>query len=475
MRDNLKTCGWVALLMAFMLAGAICNPDGDGIDNGGGDGNGTTDGNGAGDGNGSGSLVEVPDPLSGDNPRYPLGAAGVPGPGQSFTDAAFGIPQRRVVQTEGLRHEYSRLDPFNSDLTLILLLYTSTGDWRVYRTASVPYDQGANLVRTLDMAEPRWDPNDADLMWGLRDFQVVTVNVQTGDETVVKDFTQDATIGPILTANPDLYRITMKDEGESSSDKRYWAFMLQGTADDYRPRYLLTWDRQEDLVLGTWTIPLDESRIDWVGMSPLGNWVVIGADWDNGGGKFGMVIADREFAQFHQIDYNAGHSDVGLDSEGNEVIVLQSNRTDSVDMLPLSPNAQPIDTGESYAGTERVQVMRLFYDSTSPLSLNSGIHISCNAPGWCVVSTFTEPNLPEQNWLDRTITLVRLDPAHPRVFYLAKVHGTAGAYWEETQASITHDGSRVVWSTNWNQHVGQERVWLMQLEIPGEALASIEN
>ncbi|HPD28781.1 MAG TPA: hypothetical protein PLL20_02215 [Phycisphaerae bacterium] len=458
---------WGGIVIGLTLAGVTCNAGNDGADNGGGD------GNGGGGGDGPAHLVEVPDPLSGDNPRYPLVTKSVPAAGGSVTDAAFGIAQTRVVQTEGLRHEYSRLDPFNSDRTLILLLLTSAGEWRVYRTQSVPYDQSGNLVRTLDLAEPRWDPSDANLVWGLRDFQIVTVNVQTGDETVVKDFTQDATIAPILTANPDLYRITMKDEGESSTDNRYWAFMLQGTADDYRPRYLLTWDRQQDLVLGTWAIPLNESRIDWVGMSPLGNWVVIGADWDNGGGKSGMVIADRGFSQFHQIDYNAGHSDVGLDSEGNEVIVLQSNRTDSIDMLPLSPNTEPVDTGESYAGTGRVQVIRLFYDSSSPLGLNSGIHISCNAPGWCVVSTFTEPGLPEQNWLDRTITLVRLDPSHPRVFYLAKVHGTAGAYWEETQASITRDGSRVVWATNWNRNVGQERVWLIQLEIPDEAMASI--
>ncbi len=459
---------WGALLLLFTLTAANCEQD-DGIDDADGDDDGIIDDGGA------TNFVEVPDPLSGDNPRYPLGAADVPAPGESFTDAAFGIPQTRVVQTEGLRHEYARLDPFNRDGTLILLLLTSSGEWRVYRTANVPYDQDGSLVRTLDMAEPRWDPDDASLIWGLRGFQIITVNVETGQETVVKDFAQDATIAPILAANPDLYQITMKDEGESSTDKRYWAFMLQGTDQEYRPRYLLTWDRQQDQVPGTWAIPLDESRIDWVGMSPLGNWVVIGADWDNGGGKAGMVIADRAFAQFHQIDYDAGHSDVGLDSEGNEIIVLQSNRTDSVDMLGLNPNTKPVDTGGSYAGTGRLQLIRLFYDSTSPLSLNSGIHISCNAPGWCVVSTFTEPNLPEQNWLDRTITLVRLSQAHPRVFYLAKVHGTAAAYWEETQASISRDGLRVVWSTNWNQDVGEERVWLMQMTIPADAVASIEN
>lgn len=450
MRHLVQCRAWAAVVVACALTGANCNPDGGGAPHGG----------------GSAPLVEVPDPLSGDNPRYPLQAAAAPGPGESVTDAAFGVPQRRVVATEGLRHEYSRFDPFNRDGSLILLLFTSRGEWRVYRTQTVPYDADANLVRTLRVSEPRWDPNDAGVLWGLRDFQIVTVHVETGNETVVKDFAQDATLAPILQANPDLYRVTTREEGESSTDKRYWALLLQGTAQDYRPRYLVTWDRQEDRVCGVWAIPADESRIDWAGMSPRGNWVVIGADWDNGGGKAGMVIADRELSQFHQIDYDAGHSDVGLDADGNEVIVLQSNRTDSVEMLPLSPNTRPIGTGESRTGTGRVPLLRLFYDSASPLGLNSGIHISCNAPGWCVISTFTEPNRPEQNWLDRTITLVRLDSARPRVFYLAKVHGTAGAYWEETQASITTDGTCVVWSTNWSQYVGQERVWLMRLDIP---------
>jgi len=118
------------------------------------------------------------------------------------------------------------------------------------------------------------------------------VNVQTGDTTLVKDFTQDATINALLAANPDVYRITMKDEGEASADQRYWAFILQGTEEDYRARFLFCWDRQEDAVLGTYTLRTNESRIDWVGMSPLGTWVVIGGDFDNGGDLGpGLVIA----------------------------------------------------------------------------------------------------------------------------------------------------------------------------------------
>lgn len=412
-------------------------------------------------------FVEVPDPLSRENQRYPLVAVEPPTPGVSLTDARFGTTMTRVGRTERLRHEYSRHDPFNRDQTLVLLQDIAAGEWRVYRTTSIPYDEPANLVRSVDFAEPRWDPAEPDALWGFQEFRIVRMSVQTGQAAVIKDFSGDAAIGPILTANPDLYRITMKDEGEPSMNMRYWALLLQGSRDDYRVRYLFAWDRQADRVEGLHELLLAESRIDWAGMSPLGQWVLIGGDYDNGGKLTGLVMADRALSSFHQLDVATAHSDVGLDSEGREVIVMQNSRTDYIDLLPLDVATRPVaEPGGSYENTGRSRLIRLYYDSESPLGLNSGVHISCNAPGFCVVSTVTEPNRPEQNWLDRTIMLVRLDRNHPRVVYLAKVHGTASAYWEETQATISRDARKVVWATNWNRAVGQERVWLMELSIP---------
>jgi hypothetical protein len=412
-------------------------------------------------------FVEVPDPLSGENPVYKLVPAGVPAAGQSVSDNRLGTTQTRVVQTEGLRHEYSRFDPFNSDRSMILLTYLPAGEWRVYRTNSIPYDSNDALVRVLDLEEPRWDPNDPNLIWGHREFRLLTVSVKTGQEITVKDFAQDPKIAPILAANPDLYRITMKDEGESSTDKRFWAFLIQGSNDDYRARYLVTWDRQLDQIPGLYTLPQNESVIDWAGMSPKGNWVLIGGDFDNGGNLVGLTMANRELTQFHRLDYATAHSDVGLDTQGNEVIIMQNVRTDYIDLIPLDPNTKPIlVNGGGYDGTNRTPLVRLFSDSTSPYGLNSGVHISCNFPGYCAVSTYIAPNLPEQNWLDRTIVLVTLDRLHPRAFYLAKVYGTTAQYWEETHATISNDGSKIVWATNWNQNVGQEKVWLMQLNMP---------
>lgn len=421
-------------------------------------------------------FIEVPNPLSGENPTYKLVSQNTPSPGQSIPDPQFRTTQTRVIKTESLRHEYSRHDPFNKDQTMILLTFFPKGEWRVYRTQSIPYDQSGNLVRTLEMEEPRWDPVDRDLIWGFQEFRIVTLNVKTGQSSLIKDFSKDSVIGPIITSNRDLYRITTKDEGESSTDKRFWIFMLQGSKDDYRARYLFTWDRQANKVLGVYPLPIEKSRIDWVGMSPKGTWALIGGDFDNGGNLAGLTMANKELTQFHRLDYATAHSDVGLDQDGNEVIVMQNNQTDHIDLIPIDLKTKPIlQSGGGYGNTNRVPLIRLFYDSQSPRGLNSGVHISCNVPGYCIISTNTEPKLPEQNWLDRTITLVKLDRRRPRVYYLAKVHGTRGEYWEETQATITNDGAKIVWATNWNKDVGKEKVWLMQLDMPAGWMNSLNK
>ena len=419
------------------------------------------------------TFMEVPDPRSGDNPTYPLVPQSVPAIGEPFFDARFGTILTRVTQIDQApnvaRHEYSRFDPFNKDQSMIILL--PEYDWRVYRTQTFPYNQDVNLVTVLhEIAEPRWDPNDPHLVWGLQDFKLLTVNVLSGT-TIIKDFSSDPTIKPILQSEPDLYRITMKDEGESSQDKRYWVFLLQGSKEDYRVRYIFSWDRLQDKILGLYKIPSNESDIDWVGMSSLGNWVLIGGQPDNSGNLVGLTMANKELTQFHRLDYATAHSDVGLDTQGNEVIVMQNVETDYIDLIPIDLSTKVVTNANDYPGSNRTPLIRLYYNNQSPIGLNSGVHISCNVPGYCVVSTTTQPNVPEQNWLDRTITLVKLDRSNPRVFYLAKVYNTVETYWEETHAAITNDGRKVVWADNWGQYVQEGQTpknFLMQLDMPSD-------
>ena len=65
--------------------------------------------------------------------------------------------------------------------------------------------------------------------------------------------------------------------------------------------------------------------------------------------------------------------------------------------------------------------------------------------GWCAGAELARPHTS----LDRTITLVELDRDEPRVFYLAKVYGSTGAYWEETRAAVANHGAKVVRAMSW--------------------------
>jgi hypothetical protein len=422
-------------------------------------------------------FLKVPDPLAADNPRYPLLPKALPNPGLSFNDLRFGTVLTRVTQDPALRHEYSRFDPFNCRHSMMLLSNIATGEWLVYRTQSRPYDQAGNLVRTINnLAELRWDRNDPEVLWGVRDFSIITVNVQTGAEVVIKDFTLDATIGPILTAHPYLWRITMKDEGEASRDRRFWALALQNGDDPAHPeesyivKYLFSWDRLQNKVLGVYPMPLAEGEsLDWVGMSPLGNWVIIGGEPEGGGNTGGLVMANKEFTQFHKIGYATGHADVGLDIQGNEVVVMQNSQTDYIDLIPINMNSKVVMNLADYNHNLVKPMVRLYYDSSSPLGLNSGVHISCNYPGYCVISTHIPPGLPEQNWLDRCIILVRLERDKFPAYYLAKIYNTTQQYLEETHAAITDDGAKVVWASNWGLSVPDPQppnLFVMQLDMP---------
>ena len=413
------------------------------------------------------SFKKVPDPLSGTNLPYSLTDKVLPKLGESFLDHQFGTVITRTTEANYIygRHEYSRFDPFNKDKSMIIL--DPDVLWNIYSTKTFPYNKPSNLIRTINLEEPRWDPNDKNLIWGTDEFTIKLVNVSTGQLTVIKDFSQDPLIRPLISQGK-VYRITMMDEGESSIDKRYWAFYLQGNEQlEYHQLYIFTWDKDTDSILGLYKIPVNETKLDWVGMSPLGNWVLIGGDYDNGGNLAGLTMANRELTQFHRLDYTTAHADVGLDTDGNEVIIMQNTMTDYIDLLPIDLRTQPIlEAGGSYNNTNRTPLVRLFYSDESPYGLRSGIHISCNAPGYCVISTFIEPDQPEQNWLDRTIIIIKLDRQNPNAYYLAKLFNTSGSYWEETQATITNDGSKIVWASNWGQNVGNEQVFLIQLDMP---------
>ena len=413
------------------------------------------------------SFTEVPDPLAGHNPVPALVKGGEPVLGSPFFDPTFNTVLTRIGPRGLVRHEYARFDPYNQDHSLVILHDSEAGDFMVYDTSQTAYLDPGSMVSLVNLAEPRWDPQNPDLIWGLQDLTIQTLNPRTQETTVVKDFTADPVVGPILAANPDIFRVTTRQEGEASYDLRYWGLGLQGTNDDYRMRYLLCWDRQEDRVLGLRALsPAEAELVDWVGMSPLGNWFIVGGDYGPDQVTGGLVMADRQLTSFHRLTYSTAHSDVVLDSTGREALVMQNTFTDRLDLIPLDQAVSPVTSPDDYAASGVTPLMLLYYAGDDPQGFTGGIHVSGNANGYAVISTYHETQAGRANWLDRSITLVRLDPAHPRAFYLAQVQNTTGSYWEETQATISRDGSRVLWASNWGEQVGSGNVFPLELTMP---------
>lgn len=422
------------------------------------------------------SFVEVPDPLAEQNPTYPLIEQPFPAVGECIADPSFGTHMKRVTAIDGIngRHEYSRIDAFNVDQTMILLM-TDEGTQKVYRTDSLPYNLPSNLVLEIEASEPRWDPLDPLAIWAFDGFKIIKINVAEKTTVVIKDFSGDPVMGPEISSKT-AYRITSMDEGESSLDKRFWALALQGNeSKDYRYLRLFTWDALEDKILGIYPqdreLKKNEADIDWIGMSPLGNWALIGALDSNNGEIIGLTLVDKALTHFRRLDYTTAHADVGLDCLGKEVVVMQNTRTDYIDMIPLDLDVNTIpEQDDNPIATGHIPIVRLNYDSESSIGLNSGVHISCNVPCFCAVSTNIAPDLPAQNWLDRSLVLVKLAIEHPGIYYLAKVHNTTSeeprVYWDETQASISRDGSRIIWVENWGKNIGETRIFLMELEMP---------
>ncbi|MBN1150202.1 hypothetical protein JXA84_03155 [candidate division WOR-3 bacterium] len=171
----------------------------------------------------------------------------------------------------------------------------------MYSISSRPFNSPQNLLNYCPLSEHRWDRQNIQLIWEIDEYKILTFDVVTGVLDTVIDFEIDPALSTLINAG-DVYRITMNNEGETSRDKRYWAFILQGNSSvDYRPGYIFTWDRTLDSVLGVYEVSALESDIDWAGMSWLGNYVLIGDMSDNTGNLVGLTSPTKNSAIFTDL------------------------------------------------------------------------------------------------------------------------------------------------------------------------------
>jgi hypothetical protein len=351
----------------------------------------------------------------------------------------------------GLKNEYSRVQSFNADESLLLARSTQ-GGWYLYDAASLQ-----PLGQVPLESDPRWSATDPNLIYYFSETRLMAYDIASGGASTVHEFAGDFP-GQSLSA------VWMRYEGSPSRDTRFWGLMAEDQ--NYLTSALLVYDLEEDQViaaLDTRGWPDEAREMDSVTISPLGNYFLVYMDKYCQPGQLGapadpcgLMVYDRSLQNGRGLLRIIGHSDTALDAQGNEVLVYQDIDADSISMLDLASGAVtplwPIDFTHTAIG----------------------LHISGRAfdrPGWAVISTH-DGDAASHTWMDDQVFLIELKPGG-RAVRLAHTRSLVDEnqehdYWAEPQASASLDLTRVVFTTNWGRS-GTEQVEMVEVLVPPEA------
>ncbi len=382
-----------------------------------------------------------------------------------FRDPVFGTCLVRVTDrkadlspddpSEGLKNEYSRVQSFNADESLILVRGTAA-TWYLYDAVTLqPLAQVP-----IDGVDPRWDAANPHLLYYNDGTRLMAYNVQTKAQTVAHDFTADFP-GQSLAA------VWSKYEGTPSMDGRYWGFMAED--ENWVTVAFLIYDMVEAQVIAKRDmrgVP-GVDAVDNAYISPLGSYFIADfSDYYCERGQLGSdaqpcgyMVYDRDLKNGRGLLRVSGHMDLALDVQGREVVVYQDLDTDFISMVDLATGV----------------VTPLWQIDFSHSAL--GFHISGNAyerPGWVLVSTYNGAQ-PSATWMDDQVFAIELK-ANGRVVRLAHTHSLFQEgpvsygekdYWAEPHASVNRDFTRILFTSNWSRS-GTEEVDMYMIQLPAD-------
>jgi hypothetical protein len=348
-----------------------------------------------------------------------------PPAGQVYVDPVFGTPILRVtdaVDTEDTLaggnlefavNEYSSVTPFNADSSLVLLIHESV---------FALYDTAGHFLRVLPeevhaRSEPRWSLTDPSVFYFLHDNELRSFNVATGEESVVRRFSEYHQIGG-------------RGETDISTDGDHLA-LVGDDRDVFR----------YEISTNTKGRTLDTSRIgsfDQVMVTP-DNQVLIGWRSKGVGRGRGLELFDPDMNFMWQISQATGHMDVARDNDGGQIVI----RTNADDPNPICDN-----------GVVKIRLGDL--TQTCLLSLDWGLAVHISAPGempWFFVSTYApdDPRPGDPGWTVYANEILRVMIDGSGVERLAHHRSRPwNDYNYEPRASASRDGARLLYSSNFS-------------------------
>jgi len=390
---------------------------------------------------------------------YPVPNIPRPLKGVQFTDPNFHTNITRITNslteipnsTAGnyAQSGYPKHDIENADGTrLIIQTYGGSG-WAIYN-ANPPYNFiqwiPSSLIGWGSGIDARWDKQDPDILYYFYEKKIMKYRVSTNKATILHDFRAEY---PGEYANNPYCSITMMEEGDSSDDSRYWAFILHcrdyNLPDPWGPdayKGILVYDKDlygKDNGKIISTLKRDDPKWrlgTFASMSPSGKYVWIGDH---------HYIYPRDFSSGPRDLGICCHADMAISAEGREVVFGFALK-DGMWSKGYWATMVDIETGE------------LTY-LAGPIG-SPEWHFSGNShdkPGWGLVSTYG-PSYPgvETQWYQHSAFMVELTKRKnppPRVWRIANTRTVLKSYPDASFAKLNKKGTKIFFGSAWGQSI----------------------
>lgn len=364
--------------------------------------------------------------------------------GTPFTDPIFGTTLRRASDASENgsfgTHIYSQLQAFSADSAYAL--FFENDNYIVRRVDDLSRVEGLD---TSGWNVPRWQPaqphtivhydSDADTTLRVR-----YTHVDTLDTTTVFTF-------------PSRYDRIENNQSfdELSEDGRWMAGMASLSNGD---QAIFALDLEDLELAAQFTIselyagPCEpdpewgEVGPDWIGVSPLGNYLVVQWQRDGTSRCSGLETFDLQSGEFVGRVYDGHqHGDLGVlpDDETEFFMTFELYHPSG----NLSLGVRELPGNATVSEPAYVQV----------LDWGNGAHISCQGPpGVCLVTAGTWDGNGWSNFEGELF----LQYTDGRVRRLAHHRSSSCGYWVQPRASLSRDGRYVVFASDWKHGTGSD-------------------
>ncbi len=411
--------------------------------------------------------------------ELPLGSFAPPPIGGHYVDANFGATIRMLTDgTTNSVHQYSTPSPFSATGKYVFISRLD-GSSRILETATAR--TVADVTAIVDPSSALWSPHDDDVLYSIGCYpcygsqspaQIYKYQVSTGQKTTLIDY---ATNGSGLTY------IGFGGTGDLSADN--WASFWSSAQHEVCAVDL----NQLKTYCADYTAPNPNNRVGWtfidyvtitkgVDIDTNKRYVLLMAqpamgvysvnlqtgklDFEFRGPEFPVGIMGGDSGQ-HNHDgicdpgegcFSNPHADVFQDN-GRQYILVDSGQDvptceDDLVSLQISKGINMFFPVASGGG--RKLISTLFKCSLTWSDLHFGCAKSTNA--FCVVSTDIQPpNLPTQIRDGKTPfqdEVIAMRGNGIEVRRLAEHRSVRTSYWDTPRASISNDGSTVLWDSN---------------------------